>query len=69
MSQAVSLHTTYDAGRHIVTFVRGHCGTLAQPSVLHSEGDYSSDGWLYEGVGERSGELMDGSPAGAVRRQ
>src|ERR1700758_2297603 len=49
--------------------LRGHSGTLAQASVLRSEGDYGSDGWLYEGVGERLGELMDGSPAGAVRRQ
>jgi hypothetical protein len=24
---------------------------------------------LYEGVGERLGELMDGSPAGTVRRE
>jgi hypothetical protein len=64
-------HECEDCLHRIQLYARvgGHSGTLAQPSVLRSEGDYGSDGWLYEGVGERLGELMDGSPAGAVRRQ
>src|SRR5579862_4475229 len=42
---------------------------LAHGAVLPSEGDDGSDCRLYECVGERAGEPVDGLPAGAVSRE
>lgn len=42
--------------------------TLAQRSGLPSERHDGSDRGLHERVGERARELMNGFPAGAVRR-
>lgn len=46
------------------------CSSRARPAdVLRSEGDDGSDRRLHERVRERACELVDGFPAGAVRRQ
>ena len=49
--------------------LRAHSASLAQGAVLPSERNDGSDCWLYECLGKRASELVDGFPAGAVSRQ